>query len=90
MKPGYKTSEFWLAVSGQLLSLLVLTGFVSVADKEKIETAVVNSVSALFTLITGATIVWQYIHARTSLKLAHAEGQEERPTILKLTTPSKN
>ena len=35
MKPGFKTSEFWLAVTGQLLSLLVLTGFIDIGAKDQ-------------------------------------------------------
>jgi hypothetical protein len=68
MKPGYQTSEFWLTLLSQALALLVLTGGVSAGDKDKLETALANAVTAVCTLVASASVVWQYVQSRTSLK----------------------
>ena len=36
-KPGYKTSEFWLALSQQILALLVVAGYLSTEQADNLE-----------------------------------------------------
>lgn len=68
MKPGWQTSEFWISVTGQLLALLALAGAVNGADRDRLETALTNGVTAVFALAGSFTVVWQYVRGRTALK----------------------
>jgi len=70
MKPGWQTSEFWVTLIGQVLALLAITGAISIGDRDKLETALTNAVTAVFTLLTSAVIVIGYIRSRTALKSA--------------------
>lgn len=79
MKPGWQSSEFWITLLGQLLTLLVLTGTVSIGDKDKLETAVTNMVTAIFTIISSGVIVVRYIRSRSELKSQALAAQDETP-----------
>lgn len=77
MKPGWQTSEFWIALIGQLLALLALAGAIPVGDKDRLETALASAVTAVFTLITSAVMVTRYIRSRSELKSQVMENQRE-------------
>jgi hypothetical protein len=68
MKPGWQSSEFWIALVGQALAVLALTGAINVGDKDKIETALANTVTAVFTILSSAAVVVRYINSRSELK----------------------
>lgn len=68
MKSGWQSSEFWITVGGQLLALLAVLGAVNVGDKDKLETALTNAVTAIFTIISSAAVVSRYIRSRSALK----------------------
>lgn len=83
MKPGWQTSEFWIALVGQLLALLALSGAINVADKDKLETALANAVTAIFAIVSSAVVVIRYIRSRSELKSqAPSAPPEQRPLIL--------
>ncbi len=85
MKPGWQTSEFWIALIGQLLALLALAGAIPVGDKDRLETALASAVTAVFTLITSAVMVTRYIRSRSELKSQVMENQREHgPPVLPL------
>jgi hypothetical protein len=68
MKPGWQTSEFWITVAGQALALLALTGAINSGDKDRLETALANAITAGFALIGNAVVVIRYVRSRTELK----------------------
>ena len=68
MKPGYLTTEFWTAAASQLLSLLVILGVITGADRTTLEGALTASITAVGTLVASAVVVWQYIASRTTIK----------------------
>ena len=78
MKPGYQTTEFWLTLLSQILALCVLLGWINVGDKDRLETALTNTVTAAFTFAASASVVWQYLQSRTRLKL-HSPGDDKAP-----------
>lgn len=80
-KPGWQTSEFWIALASQLLALLVLAGVLSPADRGTLEAAVSNSIAAVFTIVASASVVIQYIAARTSLKRGRQGGSALAPLV---------
>ncbi len=69
MKPGYLTTEFYIAAASQLLGLLVMMGVISGTDKTTLEGAVSAAITAVGTLIGSAIIAWQYIASRTTQKV---------------------
>lgn len=55
-KPGYKTSEFWLALAALMLSSLMLSG--ALGEGSRVESVVALAVNTLATLgYTGARLV---------------------------------
>jgi hypothetical protein len=80
LRPGWQTSEFWIALVNQLLALLVLVGLLAPADRDQLGPALGNAVVAAFTLLGSAAVVWKYIHARTALKQAQLPGPQQTRT----------
>ncbi len=72
-RPGWKTSEFWIALASQLLALLVVLGWINPADKQTLEQNVAAAITAVFTLTGSVVVVLRYIDARSSLKHAHLD-----------------
>jgi len=68
MKPGYKTTEFWLALLAQLLPLLVLTGILSPDEVSAIETSTLEVVKVVGSLIVAVIPLWRYIDSRAKIK----------------------
>jgi hypothetical protein len=85
MKPGYQSSEFWITVLGQILALLALTGAINVGDKDKLETALANAVTAVFTIVSSTVVVIRYVRSRTALKSQQLpDGNSFLPAVLVL------
>lgn len=82
MKPGWQSSEFWIALTGQALALLALTGTINIGDKDKIETALANAVTAVFTILSSAAVVVRYIRSRSELKSQALTAVAERSSPL--------
>lgn len=64
MKPGWKTTEFWLAALAQLLPFLVALGVVPAADAQSISASVASVVSG----VVAAIGLVSYIIQRFKLK----------------------
>lgn len=69
MKEGYKTTEFWITLASQLLSVLVLLGLVSATDSTTLNGAVAQVITSVFVVIGNLSVIITYIKARTYLKL---------------------
>jgi len=70
MKPGFKTSEFWLTVIAQLLGVLALTGVVTpeqVTEFNKLAVQVIGGCIQLVTLVA-------YIMGRSKVKTSAVES----------------
>lgn len=86
-KPGYQTTEFWIAIVSQLLALLMIAGVITPQDKTTLEGALSSLVAAIATIVASAWVVIRYIDARYNLKLTGAEptdSDDQPPTILPL------
>ena len=64
MKPGFKTTEFWLTLVAQLISLLVMTGVIPQADTGMLN----DTASKVAAGIVAALTLCKYIHSRTLVK----------------------
>jgi len=64
MKPGFKTTEFWLTVIAQFTSLLVMTGMIPQSD-----TGLLNDAAGKIAAgVVAALTLCKYIHSRTLVK----------------------
>lgn len=68
VKPGWKTSEFWLATAKTVLAFLLVTGVIKPVDGPTVEEHVTNGIVAVFALITAGVGVWKYIQSRSEVK----------------------
>lgn len=67
-RPGWQTSEFWIALVSQVLSLLVIAGYLSAAGRSTLEGALANGIASAFAFASSAAVVIRYIQSRTALK----------------------
>lgn len=75
MKPGWKTTEFWIALAGQLLGLLAVLGVVNSEAQAALSDALTKAITAAGVVLANVLVVWKYISARASVKQAHVEAQ---------------
>lgn len=74
VKPGWKTTEFWITLLGQVLALLVALGVVQTSDAGLLGNALSNSITAIATLLANALIVVNYVRGRAHLKATQLEN----------------
>ncbi len=70
MKSGWQTSEFWLTLTANVLAFAVAFGIVPIGDKETVQGAATQIITGVFGLLAGAAVLWKYIEARKTLKVA--------------------
>jgi hypothetical protein len=70
IKPGIYTSEFWLTVVAQLISVLTVFGVLKGDDGKSLGDALTQAVLAIFSLAGSAHVVAHYIRSRGLLKMA--------------------
>ena len=74
MKPGYLTTEFWLALAAQLITLLVLFGVVPETDKDTLQSVIATAIEHSAAVIANAVILWKYIQSRLEVKVTSLNG----------------
>jgi hypothetical protein len=68
MRPGYKTTEFWITLTGQIIALCVILRLVNPADAEHLQTTISSAIAGAFAVVTSAVTIVHYIGSRTALK----------------------
>lgn len=68
MKPGYQTTEFWLAVLAQVLPFLVMFKVIPTEDSTNIQAMVSTIIMGLGSMIIGVTAIVTYISGRVATK----------------------
>jgi hypothetical protein len=68
VKPGYRTTEFWVTLIGQAVALGVVFGIVQPQDQGTIADAASKAVQGVFALIVSGATILSYISARVRLK----------------------
>ena len=71
MKPGFQTTEFWLALGSQVVLMLVLFGVVTPEDSDALKDAVTKIVTGVFTVASSVS----YIVGRYLLKKVERETE---------------
>ncbi len=68
MRPGYLTSEFWVAVAKLVSSLVVIVGIFTVTDTSRLEGALTLGISVVGMFAANAYVAKGYGDNRTALK----------------------
>ena len=68
LKPGWKTTEWFITVFSSVIAFLVILGYVKKEDADTLNNSIGNIVVAVSALITQGLIIWRYIQSRTELK----------------------
>lgn len=68
MKPGVKTTEFWLTLGSQVIPVLVLLGVLTEDEGNTANTAWAEIVKSAFALLGAAIPVAVYIWSRAKVK----------------------
>jgi hypothetical protein len=68
MKPGYQTSEFWIAIITKLLAVFCVAGVITTADEQKLAATATNAVIGVFAIITAGKVIGEYIKGRSTVK----------------------
>lgn len=80
MKPGYKTSEFWITaianIVGASLAILAIRGLVS-SEESALYIELLNAITPAVVPLVLAYINGKYIKSRESVKVAEATKQVE-------------
>lgn len=72
MKPGYKTTEFYMPTITAVLGLLVSLGLLSTPLADGVATAIAAAVPAMAGLIGAVAAAVAYIRGRVALKTQSA------------------
>ncbi len=76
MKPGYKTSEFWLTLATAAIGLVAVLWGLSPAEQADIVRHVEGAIVAVGGLVANAYAVWKYVEARTALKMVSSPASD--------------
>lgn len=92
IKPGYKTSEFWLTMVSFIFSGLYLVGLLdSNSQKEDLISESSKGVEAVILIIGQLTVLFRYIKGRSEIKKLwwSTASEKERKTVNKPKSKSK-
>jgi hypothetical protein len=82
IKPGWKTSEFWTTLAGQLLALLTLAGIVHGSDAVTLQDALGKCIAAAFVIASNAWVIVRYVQGRTALKELATRASSGTPFLV--------
>lgn len=68
MKPGWKTTEFWMTVVITIVAMLAALGIVGPADRPGLEGALQQMIQSAAAFITASAALWKYITGRVEIK----------------------
>lgn len=73
MKPGYKTTEFWITLGTSIVTFALSIGLVTLADAASLNEAIKQIGVSLGSLLAAAMVIVKYIQGRTEQKKAQAD-----------------
>lgn len=81
LKPGWQSSEFWVATSSQVVAALVAFGVLTQSDTSVINAWVGKMAAALGAVICLSVTAWRYVDRRTELKKGKMKKDEGFPLM---------
>lgn len=70
MKPGWKTSEFWITLVTKLLAFMAVIGAIKTADEQNLAQTATSAIMGVFAILAAAKVIAEYIKGRSSVKSA--------------------
>lgn len=70
IKPGYKTTEFWVSVANAILMIGVGFGVITNEQQQSLSDAVAQAIIAGFALVAAIVPIIEYIRSRAAVKAA--------------------
>lgn len=67
IKPGYKTSEFWLTLVSTLVSGAVALGLLPTGEGEQLQGGLAAIVTGVFAVIPVALYIWSRVKVKTAV-----------------------
>jgi hypothetical protein len=67
-KPGWQTSEFWIALATKVLALGAAFGAISVADEQNLAKTISSAILGVFSILAAAKVLAEYIKGRAYVK----------------------
>lgn len=94
VKPGYRTSEFWLTVVSFIFSGLYLVGLLDDhGQKENLIAETSRGVEAFILIIGQLAVLFRYIKGRTEIKKiwwsSEKDNHQESPKTETITVPKQ-
>ena len=84
MKPGWKTTEFWMTIVTTLLALAVTFGVITPQDSDELQVALSKCIGAAVVFVTSAYTIVMYIRSRLTLKALEKASEEDKNNIIPL------
>lgn len=83
LKPGYKTTEWWITLGSFLVCGFVLTGVVSQDNQNTIAQIVTHAITSVGLVAGQVAIAYKYISGRNQRKLEVLKQEKEKPVVKK-------
>jgi hypothetical protein len=64
LRPGYRTTEFWISVAMALPGIAVLAGLIPASDEPNLETLITKIIAG----VVASVAAWRYVSSRVELK----------------------
>ncbi len=90
IKPGFKTTEFWLTLGTFLVSGFVLTGVIAQGNQDTIGQIVTHAITSVSLVAGQAAIVYKYISGRNKKKAAVTEDSSDKLPTRPKSKPKSN
>jgi hypothetical protein len=81
LKPGFRTTEFWLTLGTFLVSGFVLTGVIAQGNQDTVGQIVTHAITSVGLVAGQAAIVYKYISGRNKKKVAAAVAKAKTKDI---------
>lgn len=70
VKPGWTTTEFWMTLGVQAISLFVLFGLVDKGEEAQVRNTLAEAIQNVAAMVASLGSIWKYIQGRAEVKAA--------------------
>jgi len=87
IKPGYKTTEWWVTLGTFLVAGFVLTGVISQDKQDTLSQIMTHAILSVGSVGAVATSAWKYIKSRNEQKIAQINANPTTPPVVATIPP---